>query len=285
MQNIPIRAIRASSKEPASVQNFCIRHVHDLLAGKDMHQAFHRHDFYYILVLNKGAGHHEIDFTSYKIGDHSIFFMRPGQVHQLTLKAGSKGFLMEFNAGFFHPLNKAAVGQLRKAGSINYYQLAPTAFKKIQSLLANTSQEYIDQQEGFLDIIQANLHILIIELARLNNQGRSQKAGDYSQDRLEVLLALIEKYGKVHKQVAQYAAMMNVSPFQLNSITKTMLGKTCSALINEYMILESKRYLLSTTNQVSQIADLLGYDDVSYFIRFFKKHTSLSPEQFRQNYK
>ncbi|HEX8279287.1 MAG TPA: helix-turn-helix domain-containing protein [Segetibacter sp.] len=36
---------------------------------------------------------------------------------------------------------------------------------------------------------------------------------------------------------------------------------------------------------MNQIADHLGYEDVSYFIRFFKKHTGYSPEAFRYNYR
>ncbi len=76
--------------------------------------------------------------------------------------------------------------------------------------------------------------------------------------------------------------MMNLSAYQLNEITKVAVGKTPSELINEQIILEAKRYLLATPNQVKDIADHLGYEDVSYFIRFFKKHTGHSPEAFRQ---
>lgn len=49
-------------------------------------------------------------------------------------------------------------------------------------------------------------------------------------------------------------------------------------------ILEAKKYLLTTQYQVKDIADLPGYEDVSYFIRFFKKHTGYSPGAFRQNF-
>jgi AraC-like DNA-binding protein len=78
--------------------------------------------------------------------------------------------------------------------------------------------------------------------------------------------------------------MLHLSPYQLNAITKSMLGKTCSELIHEYIILGSKRQLLATSNQVSQIAYQLGYEDVSYFTRFFRKHTGLSPEAFRHHF-
>jgi AraC-like DNA-binding protein len=81
--------------------------------------------------------------------------------------------------------------------------------------------------------------------------------------------------------VSFYADLLNLSSYQLNAITKATLGKTCSELINEFIILEAKRTLLATSNQVNQIAYHLGYEDVSYFIRFFKKHTGYSPEAFR----
>jgi hypothetical protein len=142
MKSIPVRKIKAAQKEPMFAESFSIRDVRDLLAGKDMVQELHRHDFFYVLALKKGKGSHAIDFTSFEVSDKAVFFMRPGQVHQLTLKE----------------------------------------------------------------------------------------------------------------------------------------------LINEYIILESKRQLLATSNQVGQIADHLGYEDVSYFIRFFKKHTGYSPEAFRHHF-
>ena len=77
---------------------------------------------------------------------------------------------------------------------------------------------------------------------------------------------------------------MNLSSYQLNEITKTTIGKTASELINEHIILEARRNLLATSNQIKDIADHLGYEDVSYFIRFFKKHSGFSPEAFRLNF-
>ena len=110
-------------------------------------------------------------------------------------------------------------------------------------------------------------------------------ADRYTQERLEAFELLIEKNITTHKQPAQYAGLLHLSLHQLNTVTKTMLGKTASALINEHIILESKRWLLVTSAQVKEIADQLGYEDVSYFIRFFKKHMGSSPEAFRQNFK
>lgn len=283
MKNIPIRSIKATQKEPVFLESFSIRDLRDLLAGKDMVQELHRHDFYYLLILKKGTGDHEIDFTSYKVDDNSVFFMRPGQVHQLTLKAESTGYLVQFKTDFCYPHDKSANQLLRKASSLNFYQPGSNNFKRILSILTSIFQEYTGKQESYQEVIKANLGILFIELARRHSKALSTTIAPYKQERLDELLTLLETHIANHKQVVEYADMLNLTPYQLNAIIKATLGKTCSELINETIILEAKRYLLATTNQVNQIADHLGYEDVSYFIRFFKKQTGYTPESFRQN--
>jgi AraC family transcriptional regulator, transcriptional activator of pobA len=290
MKNIPIRYIQAPSNEPTNAEGFSIRDVGDLLAGKDMVQGIHRHDFFYILALQQGTGHHEIDFTAYEVSDRSVFFLRPGQVHQLTLQAGSTGYLMAFANGFYYPQDQVpnhsnGYRLLRKASHTNHYQPDAKRFKKLLSLLTFIFQEYTDKQERYEEVIKANLEIFFIELIRQNSSIPSTQANTYTQERLEKFLELVETHISSHKQVSQYADMLHLSPYQLNAITKTTLGKTGSDLINEYIILESKRYLLATSNQVNQIAYHLGYEDTSYFIRFFKKHTGHSPEAFRYNFR
>jgi AraC family transcriptional activator of pobA len=101
------------------------------------------------------------------------------------------------------------------------------------------------------------------------------------QDRLEEFLEMVKLHSAENKQVAWYTDQMNLSAYQLNEITKATIGKPSSEIINDHIILEAKRYLLATANQVKEIADQLGYEDISYFIRFFKKHTGYTPDTFR----
>jgi AraC family transcriptional regulator, transcriptional activator of pobA len=285
MKNIPVRHIAETPEGAAIAPRFSIRDVRHVLNGKDMTQELHRHDFFYVLALKNGAGTHAIDFTSYKITDNTVFIIRPGQVHQLTLKAGSTGYLMAFNADFYYGHDPVSNEVLRKASNVNLYQLDSTGIKKILSVLKYISEEYANQQEGYQEVIKANLGILFIELVRQNTRIVPGDPGSHVRQRLQDFTALLEKYIYTHKQVSQYADMLNLSSYQLNAVTKEALGKTGSEVINEYIILESKRYLLATTNQVNQIAYQLGYEDVSYFIRFFKKHTGYSPEAFRTNFR
>ena len=284
MKKLPIRQISSGHSKLSSAERFTIRRVQDILAGKDLKHALHRHDFFFVLVLQKGKGIHEIDFTSYDVSDNSVFLLRPGQLHRLELKAGCTGYLMEFNNEFYRPGDKVSSQRLRKASNKNFCQPDVARLEKLIPILDYMFQEVVAMEEGWTEIIKANLDIFFIELLRQSSHPKklSSNVNLYPQERLEEFLELLETYIITHKQVSQYTEMMNLSSYQLNEITKTTMGKTASALLTERIILEAKRYLLATPNQVKDIADLLGYEDVSYFIRFFKKQTGHTPELFRQ---
>ncbi|MEQ9102718.1 MAG: helix-turn-helix transcriptional regulator [Imperialibacter sp.] len=285
MEKIPIRDIRATSEQ--AFGRCSIRRLQDIFDGKDMLHSLHRHNFFFVLAVSQGEGVHEIDFTPYQVSGRSVFFLRPGQVHRLQLKMGSTGYLMEFDQEFCGSKDQAAAQRLRKASGKNFCQLEASRFEKLNSILANIFEEYTSKQDGYLDIIKASLEILCIEYNRqspapnqLTNNGNL-----YMQERFEELLALLEAHISQVKQASQYADMLNLSPYQLNAITKASVGKTVTNLIDDQVILESKRYLLATPNQVKDIAWDLGYEDVSYFIRFFKKRTGMSPDAFRKKFR
>jgi AraC-like DNA-binding protein/quercetin dioxygenase-like cupin family protein len=285
MANIPIRPIRATQKVSDFSKNFTIREIRVELPGKDLIEDLHRHDHFFLLVLEKGKGKHDIDFKPYPISDRSIFLLRPGQVHQLTLKAKSTGYLVKFKPGFHYSTDKTFTQWVRAVSRMNHYQPDAAAFKKLRPLLFTLLQEYTDRQEGYEEVIRSTLGVLLIALNRQNHTTGSDNANVYTQERFEKLVGLLEVHVATRKHVSQYAEMLNLSAYQLNAITKSIVGKTCSDLINEQIILESKRHILATSDQISQIAHHLGYDDTSYFIRFFKKHTGHSPEAFRQKFK
>ncbi|QXP53792.1 AraC family transcriptional regulator [Cellulophaga sp. HaHa_2_1] len=288
MKTIPIRHIKDTLKEPSLLGDFTIRSLSELLDGKNMVHELHRHDFYFILFLKKGNGNHEIDFINYDVSDYSVFIIRPGQVHHLELRSDSIGFMIQFSPEFYYPIEKEPNILLQKASAKNYYKIDDISYTRLNVLLVSILNEYQNKPEEYEEVIKSNLRILFIELIRLRRVNSNEKPDNndlYVQERLEEFLQLLEANISKEKQVSQYASMLSLSNYQLNAITKQTLGKTASELINEQIILESKRYLLATSNQVNQIAYHLGYEDVSYFIRFFKKHTSYSPESFRKKLK
>ena len=270
------------SKEPLLAGNFSIRQLDGVLDGKDMVQELHRHDFFYILALKKGNGSHKIDFEKYKVSDASIFIMRPGQVHEITLKNNSEGYLVQFNTDFYKPGDDDSKACFRKVTKRAFQQ--PGDFKKAYRLLSEIYYEFTNKPTHYGSAISSYFHLFFVELSR--SAGEQTTHGNlYNQQRLDEFLDLLEIHSVNEKRASKYAARMNLSLYQLNAITKATLGKSCTEVIQDHILLESKRYLAGTANRVNQIAYQLGYEDVSYFTRFFKKHTGYTPELFRQNLK
>ena len=286
MKTIPVKRIASSSNQQNGGQ-FSIRTIEQMLNGNDFVHDLHKHDFFFVLALQQGKGLHEIDFVPYSIHDHSIFILRPGQVHKLALQADSTGFLMEFDLTFYQPQHTISEQRWKKAASKNYCEVTAARYLKLHSILENMLTEFTARQEGYAEVIKAYLDIFFIEYIRQSRNPKdiAKPEGIYIQERFEEFCQLLETNIGSMKNVSQYAELLNLSSYQLNAITKTSVGKTVSDLINEQIILEAKRYLLATSNQIKDIADHLGYEDVSYFIRFFKKHTGHSPEAFRKNFK
>jgi AraC family transcriptional activator of pobA len=287
MKTIPIRHIADPQPAKSNDSRFSIRNLTDVLNGKNLVHDLHRHDFYFILALEKGQGIHEIDFVRYDLHNYAVFILRPGQVHLLQLTADCTGYLLEFNPPFYQPKNPVLEQHWKKATSRNYCQVEENRFKKLLAYLSNCFTEYTIKQGGYQEAIKANLDLFFIEFTRQSQTPNqiSTAINTYTQERYEELLRLLEaNIGQV-KSVSQYAGLLNLSVYQLNAITKASVGKTTADLINEQIILEAKRYLLATPNQIKDIAWQLGYEDPSYFIRFFKNHTGHSPDSFRKNFR
>lgn len=284
MKDFPIRSILPPKF--GELDSFRVFSISEVLSGENMNQALHRHDFYFFLLVSKGNGMHEIDFVTHRIEDNTLAIMRPGQVHRLELKAETEGYWLAFNKDFEFLSTIKDNTLLRKATSRNFYILdeneVDTLFPVFQLILS----EYKARQVGFEHVIKSSLEILLIHFLRYHQKHQivSEETNQYQQEKLQEFLYLLEtKIGTI-KHVAAFADMVHLSPYQLNSITKTLLGKTVSELIDDQILLEAKRYLLGTPSQVSQIAFQLGYMDVSYFIRFFRKKMGITPEAFRKNF-
>jgi len=286
MKTIPIRHMAGTNQPQIADAPFSIRRVRDVLEGKDLSHDLHKHDFYFILVIESGSGVHEIDFVNYDVQASAVFILRPGQVHRLHLKAESTGYLLEFDNLFYLPKNAITEQKWKKVTGSNYCQVEENRFKKLLNYLSNCFNEHSLKQEGYNEAIKANMDLFFIEFVR-----QSQNPGQppfvvaaYKQERYEELLRLLECNITEVKSVSEYAKLLNLSVYQLNSITRSAVGRTTADLINRQIILEAKRYLLATPNQIKDIAWHLGYEDPSYFIRFFKNHTGHSPDAFRKNF-
>jgi len=78
------------------------------------------------------------------------------------------------------------------------------------------------------------------------------------------------------------ASQLNLSPRYLSDLLKQETGKTAIELIHIFLVNEAKNLLKGENQNVSEIAYMLGFENLPYFSRLFKKETGLSPNQFKK---
>jgi AraC family transcriptional activator of pobA len=243
----------------------------------------HKHDFYLTVLFTKGSGTHEIDFNIYDIKPGSVFMMLPGQMHNWKFSKVTDGYVFFhtkdfYNLGFtkanvnaypfFQSLHNTPIINLKKKDAI-----------KLESLFKELVMEHQHQAHLKFEKIHALVNLIYVELSR-HYFPTMQISNESYLTKIRSLENLIDQYFKTKKYPSEYAGLMNLSEKHLNRMSKECLNKTTTELIAERIVLEAKRLLIHSNQTVSEIANELGYEDNSYFSRFFKKHAGQSPLQF-----
>lgn len=249
----------------------------------------HRHDdFYEILFLTQGEGIHTIDFQQYAIRPNTIFFLSPGQIHELALSEDVQGYIILFTSSFYH-FNKTDPHKLFELPFFyNLSQETPPIYldnaECIQTL-TNLFREAISENKQYLsdkdEAIRALLDLILIQCKRIYPLSQQDEKTNKGKIMVKRFKQLIEEKCKENLSVKDYANLLAISPNYLSETVKSVTGRTSTDLINDRMILEIKRLLKHTDMGISEIAYSLNFADQSYFSKYFKKLTGLSPLEFR----
>lgn len=97
----------------------------------------------------------------------------------------------------------------------------------------------------------------------------------------EKFLQMVFERGAVPATVSAYAARLEVSPNYLNKTVKSHTHRTAIDWIEIARLNLAQQLLKNPEIPISEIAERTGLDDQSYFSRFFKRKTGLTPSQFR----
>lgn len=251
----------------------------------------HRHDdFYEILFLTQGEGVHTIDFQHHQIKPFSIFFLSPGQIHELTLSEDVQGYIFLFTSAFYH-FNKTNPYKLFELPF--FYNLAQetpplyleneterqTFFDFFQQAIIENQLKLADHEE----VIRALLDLILIQSKRIYPVGTTDESAYKGRVLVKRFKQLIEEKCQENLSVKHYADLLTVTPNYLSETVRNVTGRTSSDLINDRMVMEIKRYLTHTDLGISEIAYQLNFSDQSYFSKYFKKLTELSPLEFRRS--
>ena len=237
----------------------------------------HRHFFYAIYWIHEGSGVHVIDFEEYEIKPNRIFFVKPEQVHFLHNDTMMEYSALQFTEEF---MSCSDTGYRTEGREIAVcHDLTLEEQERMEVLFRQINAEAASGLVHSTALIQSEINTLLLDLERI---GLDKKRYTVLPDLLLKYKMLIEKRYKATRRVQEYAGQLGVSANYLNVLVRKYLGKSALNLINERVILEIKRRLLRTEKGVSEIAYELGFDGLSYFSRFFKRHTGMTPVVFRE---
>lgn len=284
MKHIPVFGINEFQNESNGEAYF---YANDLRPHLESHQfvnAPHSHSTYIMVFFTRGTGTHQIDFTEYPVTKGSIFLLNPGQIHSWKLSENVEGYVIFHTSSFYNDFYA-----IHKIDEFPFYFLSKN-YPLIQipedkiSLTEVLFRQIIEEYRTYLPQknfkISSLLNLIYIELLRLYT---STSLHNETENHLRVrrLQKLIDLNFKEKKYSKDYSDMMNMSPRHLTRICNETLNSSTSNLILNRIILEAKRLLIYSHEPISIIATELGYDDISYFIRFFKMKTGKSPKEFR----
>ncbi len=163
-------------------------------------------------------------------------------------------------------------------GDFSTIFIAEETSRSLNAILNVIQDEYSENTDNLL------LHRTLLKafLLKLMSSSKQQLISpNLNEKRIYHFLLLLENHYTTEKSVDFYAEKLNLSPKRLNQILKQKMGKTINQILQERLLIEAKHSLFIGKKNIKEISFSLGFQDPSYFSRFFKKMTTLSPEEFR----
>ena len=245
----------------------------------------HRHEYYILGIVIKGAGLLKCDMGIISFKPNSILLVKPFQVHSSQqIDANSEGYfisvapflLPSFCRDIFDGLNVSDQTVELSANEMN-------SLLKMAELLLETfnaeSKFKVQMSINLMNALVIYACSFFTSAKKLVNQQQSQPF-IITQNFKE--LVLVDSF--LHSP-SYFAQKLNVSVSHLNDCVKTLTGLSVTQYLQETMMLEAKRKLYYTNADVKSIAFNLGFEDHAYFSRLFKKLAKVTPLAFRVKFR
>lgn len=260
-----------------------LRELYLRLKGIHNHDPFdfHRLDFYLILICEGKSIAHRVDFNKVSLDDGEALIISPGQVHAFELTEDSAGYILLLNEPFLlQYIAPKTLEQLRPL--FNYFFGAEKSKLVNDQLNCILEIEQLMQQESPFKagLVGAALSIFFLHwLAQKSPQ--LSTSDQFKHSHFEQFRTLLEQHYTQSRDAGYYAQALGLTYTKLNELCKSLVQLTAKRFIDLYVVLEVKRLLISTQKSVKEITFQIGFDDVTNFIKYFKRHTGQTPRQFR----
>lgn len=283
MYDIPVHKLELSTAIGVELQYF---DRDDFSDSKMETMGAHRDDHYLFFFIENGHASMEVEFKERPCKTGTLYYILPSQVHRRINNKDATGWILAVDPSLV-PLNYVDIFD-----HLSYlqepYLLNPVQAKQWGSVLKLLNAKYNEDQDDpfYIPVVHAIVQLFLTMTAKCFNDGpgMSLKLSRPVEMSKQFKRLVIENFRTI-KSPSAYADKLNVSESYLNEVVKKVTGFPVTFWINQEIILEAKRQLYYSQLDIKGISTLLGYDDQSYFSRFFKKLTGMSAIAFRSKYR
>lgn len=240
----------------------------------------HKHKQYFeIVFLSSGKGIHWIDGIGHEVRPPLIFFINKDQTHYWDLNGEPEGYVVILKNSFLQRSRDDSLKQLlHRIWHANcIYLETASQMNVLFSLMTDHADRFSVNDQHAIDGLLKTLIARVLEESSQHSLQTGPPTRLYSQ-----YIELLSGRQNLHNSIAFYARTLHTTPQTLNAACRRSANRSASEILNDFVINEAQRLLLYTDNHVNEVAQLLGFNDSSYFIKFFKKYRKFTPEEFRK---
>jgi hypothetical protein len=244
----------------------------------------HRVHFNLIIYIEQGKGTHFIDFKHYPFMEGDLIFINQNQIHAFPLNNKIKGKAVLFTKICIENIQT----NINMSGFLlndicHYPVLTPSSplAKSCTSLFTEINKEMKYKDKNSLTVILLFSSMLVM-LERERKKTYANKLNNNQVKQFNNFVTLLGETITEKRDAYYHAKQLHISYKTLNNLCKLATNKTAKQSIDSYTIIEIKRYLILEDKQIQEIAYNFGFIEVSNFVKYFKKHTTLTPFQFKK---
>lgn len=248
----------------------------------------HRHYAYHFIYITGAEGTHYIDFEAYPLQPDSLYFISPGQIHFLKSQTPIKGYFIIFTNDFltFSPDNQSPIYEISFFNRVRDYpvfKLAKDQTPRVNAIIQILYDAYHSEERDRVLLLRAYLRILIIQAQRLYDTSPAKGESNRESSLVRRFMQLVSENFLREQSVQAYANRLGISVNHLSDTIKALTGCSPGSMIRQQIVLEAKRLLALTDLTVAEIGYAMNFGDPSYFGRFLRRETGLSPRELRRH--
>ena len=271
------------------IQGFSVRYNQPFFE-QDLFKSHFRSDFLTVILIVRGELTFSLNLEEYTAKQNSLVIVAPTAIKKINTFSNDcfvsgVNFTLNFLNVIGMPKNAVELLDYFSSQFSPHWNLdkkdAATAQLLIKQL--NNRVTSLNEHAYGKELLYHSFFIYLYELYGLSKKYAVpvQHHVTRKENLVKNFTQLVQKEFRSQRNVQAYAEQLNITPKYLTETVKEITGKTAGDIIDDFVLLESKLLLDNPALSIAEIADELHFSDQSFFGKYFKRHTGLSPKEYR----